>query len=88
MPRDVSVRELRNHTADVVAAVRRGETVTLTANRQPVADIVPHGTARSPWLPSSVLRDVVRCAPADSDLLDDLSDVRSTVVDDLEPAPK
>jgi prevent-host-death family protein len=38
---DVSVRELRNHTARVVAAVEGGEPVVLTVHGRPVADIVP-----------------------------------------------
>jgi prevent-host-death family protein len=38
---DVSVRELRNHTARVVAAVESGELVVLTVHGRPVADIVP-----------------------------------------------
>jgi prevent-host-death family protein len=39
---DVSVRELRNHTAKVVGAVTAGERVVLTVHGRPVADIVPH----------------------------------------------
>ena len=38
---DVSVRELRNHTAKVVAAIESGEHVVLTVHGRPVADIVP-----------------------------------------------
>lgn len=38
---DVSVRELRNHTGRVVAAIESGETVVLTVHGRPVADIVP-----------------------------------------------
>jgi len=38
---DVSVRELRNHTARVVAAVQSGERIVLTVHGRPVADIVP-----------------------------------------------
>lgn len=38
---DVSVRELRNHTARVVAAIESGEAVVLTVHGRPVADIVP-----------------------------------------------
>lgn len=86
MPRNVSVRELRNHTADVVAAVRRGESVTLTANREPVADIVPHVASPSPWLPSSILREIVQRVPSDPGLLDDLADVRGSVIEDRESA--
>ena len=40
---DVSVRDLRNHTAKVIAAVEAGAAVTLTVHGRPVADIVPHG---------------------------------------------
>ncbi|HET8672260.1 MAG TPA: type II toxin-antitoxin system prevent-host-death family antitoxin [Thermoleophilaceae bacterium] len=38
---DVSVRELRNHTARVISAVEAGERVVLTVHGRPVADIVP-----------------------------------------------
>jgi prevent-host-death family protein len=38
---DVSVRELRNHTARVIAAVESGERVVLTVHGRPVADIIP-----------------------------------------------
>jgi len=38
---DVSVRELRNHTARVVSAIESGESVVLTVHGRPVADIVP-----------------------------------------------
>jgi prevent-host-death family protein len=87
MARQVSVRDLRNSTATVVAAVRAGEPVTLTVNRDPVADIVPHversDLGRDPWVPSAVLRDIVRDAPADPELLSDLAEVREALVEDL-----
>ena len=78
--REISVRQLRNHTADVVAAVRSGERLSLTVNREPVADIVPHQATRSPWLPSSTLRRIVAEAGADVGLLDDLADVRDALL--------
>jgi prevent-host-death family protein len=80
--RDVSVRDLRNDTAAVVAAVRAGDRVTLTVNRRPVADIVPYAEERDPWVPSHVLRDIVRDAPADGNLLADLGDVRGVLLED------
>lgn len=82
MPREVSVRELRNHTAEVVAAVRAGERLALTVNRTPVADIVPHVESRSPWVPSSSVRRIVANAGADAALLEDLADVRNAVIED------
>jgi prevent-host-death family protein len=81
MAREISVRDLRNHTADVVAAVRSGETVSLTVNRLPVADIVPHSRGRSPWVPSQILRSIIEDAGADAALLSDLADVRGALVD-------
>lgn len=82
MAREISVRQLRNHTADVVAAVRAGEHLTLAVNRAPVADIVPHTAGRSPWVPAAALRRLVEEAGADERLLDDLAEVRGALVDE------
>jgi prevent-host-death family protein len=43
---DVSVRELRNDTARVIAAVEAGTPITLTVHGRPVADIVPRRERR------------------------------------------
>ena len=51
---DVSVRELRNHTARVVAAVEGGEPVVLTVHGRPVADIIPR-QLRNERRPSELL---------------------------------
>jgi prevent-host-death family protein len=82
MAREISVRDLRNHTARVVAAVRAGERLSLTVNRTPVADIVPHEAARSPWVPSETLRRIVDEAGADARLLHDLGEVRGALIDE------
>jgi prevent-host-death family protein len=82
MSRQISVRDLRNHTAQAVAAVQAGERLTLTVNRAPVADIVPHEPARSPWVPSATLREIVAGAGADAGLLEDLRSVRGELLDD------
>ena len=82
MPREIPVRDLRNHTAQVVAAVQAGERLALTVNGRPVADIVPHEQSRSPWVASTTLREIVREAGADRGLLDDLAAVRGDLVDE------
>ena len=82
MARDVSIRELRNSTAAVVAKLEAGERLTLTVNRRPVADIVPHTEDRDPWVPAAELRRIVRDAPADPGLLDDLADIRGAELTD------
>jgi prevent-host-death family protein len=51
---DVSVRELRNHTARVISAIESGERVVLTVHGRPVADIVPR-SERSERRPSDLL---------------------------------
>lgn len=51
---DVSIRELRNHTARVIAAVESGERVVLTVHGRAVADIVPR-LERSERRPSELL---------------------------------
>ena len=83
MGRDVSVRELRNSTSDVIAELERGERLTLTVNRRPVADIVPHTEERDPWVPVSELHRIRGEAAADPGLLDDLADVRGDELDEL-----
>jgi prevent-host-death family protein len=52
---EVGVRDLRNHTARVIDAVRTGERVTLTVNGEPVANVVPH-RRRSCWLSGAGLQ--------------------------------
>ena len=51
---DVSVRDLRNNTSKVIAAVEAGTPVTLTVHGRPVADIVPHAE-RQERRPSEVV---------------------------------
>jgi len=82
MARRVSIRELRNSTANVVADLEAGERLTLTVNRRPVADILPHVEERDPWVSASELRRIVHEAPADPSLLDDLADVRGAEIDE------
>jgi antitoxin (DNA-binding transcriptional repressor) of toxin-antitoxin stability system len=81
MARDVPIRELRNSTSSVVKELESGERLTLTVNRRPVADILPHVEQRDPWVPAAELRRVVREAAADPALLDDLAEVRGDELD-------
>lgn len=82
MARAVSVRQLRNETAEVMAAVQAGERLQLTVNRTPVADIVPHVPERGPWVSCEEVRRILVEAPADQGLLEDLAGARDQVVDD------
>lgn len=78
----VSVRDLRNRTAAVVAAVQAGESVTLTSNGEPLADIVPHHR-RARWLPGDWLSDQLGERQADAGLAADLDRLAGQTIDEL-----
>jgi antitoxin (DNA-binding transcriptional repressor) of toxin-antitoxin stability system len=82
MARAVSIRELRNSTSAVISELEAGERLTLTVNRRPVADILPHVEDRDPWVPVAELRRILREAPADRGLLNDLAEIREAELDD------
>jgi len=76
---DVSARDLRNHTAAVLRRVEAGERLRVTVSRRPVAELVP--LERSPWVPGVAFERILREAPADPQLLDDLRAVRGQTVE-------
>jgi len=79
---EIGVRELRNRTAEVVERVRHGESLTLTVNRQPVADIVPH--ARRPLAISAADLIAIRERHgADPELFRTLDELAGATVDEL-----
>lgn len=64
MKQDVSVRELRNHTAAVLRRVEAGERLRVTVDRRPVAELSPL-PARETWVPRQrVLDALVQADPA------------------------
>lgn len=79
---EVGVRDLRNRTAQVIAAVQAGERVVLTVNGEPTADIVPHGQ-RTRWLAGSVLRDQLLERAADAGLREELDEVAGQTLDEI-----
>ena len=78
----VSIRELRNNTAAVVAAVQAGESVTLTTHGEPIADIVPH-RRRTRWLPGAWLAEQLVERQADPGLREDLARLAGGTIDEL-----
>ena len=76
---DVSSRELRNHTADVLRRVEAGERLRITANRRPVAELVPLDRPR--WASGAAFERILRESPADAALFDELADIRGQVVE-------
>lgn len=77
---DVSARDLRNHTAEVLRRVEAGERLRVNVNRRPVAELVP--LARPVWSTGPAMDRVVREASADAGLLRDLAEVRQQTVEE------
>ena len=80
MSGDVSVRELRNHTAAVLRRVEAGEHLRVTVDRRPVAELAPL-PARSAWVPRE--RVISSLVQADAGLRDELSQALPVTVDEL-----
>lgn len=78
----IGVRELRNRTADVVAAVESGERVTLTVRGNAVADVVPHGR-RAHWLSGDQLTRELATRAADPALSSELEEMAGETLADL-----
>ena len=78
----VNVRDLRNRTTDVIAAVQAGETVILSVRGEPLADIVPH-RRRSRWLPGTWLAEELHTRAADPALREDLDDLVGETIEEL-----
>jgi prevent-host-death family protein len=80
MSDEVSVRELRNHTAAVLGRVERGERLRITVDRRPVAELVPL-PQRAAWVPRQ--RVIEALAPADATLREELAAALPETIDDL-----
>ena len=79
----IPVRELRNHTNDVIRQVRDGGDVTITANGVPVATLVPIRAGKRPALPEAEFLRTLR--QADPGLRADLAELAGDTTDDLPP---
>jgi prevent-host-death family protein len=76
---DVSSRDLRNRTAEVLRRVEAGERVRITVNRRPVAELAPLG--RPQWTTGPAVERILRESPGDAGLLDDLAALRDQLIE-------
>jgi prevent-host-death family protein len=77
----VSVRELRNRVSEVLRRVERGEHLTVTVDRRPVAELVPLRRRRA--VPGADALAVARRTPADRGVLAALRTAVPDTTDDL-----
>ena len=74
------MRELRNHTAEVLRRVEAGERIRVTVDRRPVAELVPL-PVRTTWVPRR--RAVDALVQADPGLAADLAQAVPDTLDEL-----
>jgi prevent-host-death family protein len=77
---DVSVRELRNHTAAVLRRVEAGERLRVTVDRRPVAELVPL-PSRATWVTRQ--RVLEGLTQADTGLREELAAALPDTIDEL-----
>ncbi len=80
MADEISVRQLRNHTAEVLRRVEEGESLRVTVDRRPVAELVPL-PSRAVWVPRQ--RVVDSLVQADAALAAELAEALPDTVDEL-----
>jgi prevent-host-death family protein len=78
--RDVSVRELRNHTAEVLRRVEGGERIRVTVDRRPVAELRPLAR-RNGWVPRQRVESAL--VQADAGLRDELAETLPDTIEEL-----
>jgi prevent-host-death family protein len=77
----VSLRDLRNHLSEAVRRVEAGETLTVTVDRRPVAELAPLRRKRNVSL-AEAMAGIAR-HPADRGLLRDLREIFPDTTDDV-----
>jgi prevent-host-death family protein len=77
---EVSVRELRNHTAAVLRRVEAGERLRVTVDRRAVAELIPL-PSRATWVPRQRACDAL--VQADAGLGAELAAALPDTVDEL-----
>lgn len=80
----IPVRDLRNHTAEVIERARAGEDVTITVHGVAVAKLTPATPGKREYLTKEDLL-AFRSAAPDTALAADLAAISEQTTDDLGP---
>jgi prevent-host-death family protein len=81
---EVSVRDLRNHTSEVLRRVEAGTAVTVTVDRRPVARLVPLPVRRQSMPVGEFFAELGRIGGTDPQLRDELRQILTESTDDVE----
>lgn len=77
-------RELRNDISRVLREVEAGESMRITVDGRPVADLVPVGGRRRVYVPFDEVLSIIARAPLDSGFSADVDAVLGATSDELE----
>ena len=80
----VASRDLRNHTAEVLGRVARGDRVTITVNGAPVAELVPPSASRRQAISRDEFLNLIVRHQADAGLRADLDGLVGETTDVLD----
>jgi prevent-host-death family protein len=81
---EVAAWQLRNETRTVLERVESGESITITLDARPVAELVP--VSGDPWIRRDEFVRLLLAAPADAGLSADLAELAVGSPDDFPPA--
>jgi prevent-host-death family protein len=81
---EISLRDLRNHTSEVLRRVETGTPVTVTVDRRPVARLVPLAARRETMPAGEFFAKLGRIGGADPRLREELRQVLTETTDDVE----
>ncbi len=82
---DVTSRDLRNKTADLLRRIAAGEDITITDKGKPVARLSPYQPPRRRWIRRDELLSRLDRTQADPGLRHDLAGLVGDTTDDLGP---
>lgn len=80
---EVSLRDLRNHTSEVLRRVEAGAPVTVTVDRRPVARLVPLAARRETMPAAEFFAALGRIGGTDPGLREELRQVLTETTDDV-----
>lgn len=80
----IASRDLRNHTAKVLAGVRRGETYTVTVHGEPVAELSRVKGLRRSAVPKAELLALLDRQRPDTALAQDMAWISEGTTDELD----
>ncbi|MHB8383838.1 MAG: type II toxin-antitoxin system Phd/YefM family antitoxin [Candidatus Binataceae bacterium] len=78
----ISRSELRNRLTRVLRQVEAGESMRVTVDGRPIADLVPIASARR-WVPKARVLRLLEHAPLDRGFARDIAAATGATIDDL-----